>query len=62
MGLDYFIPKMDEIKKDDIPTSHMHGYIAIVIGAALATKKLPLHKLKALCAAIDHPVILLGGK
>ncbi|MGB4845463.1 MAG: glycosyltransferase family 9 protein [Ferruginibacter sp.] len=62
MGLDYFIPKMDEIKKDDIPTSHMHGYIAIVIGAALATKKLPLHKLKALCAAIDHPIILLGGK
>jgi len=62
MGLDYFIPKMDEIKKDDIPTSHMHGYIAIVIGAALATKKLPLHKLKALCSAIDHPVILLGGK
>ncbi len=62
MGLDYFIPKMDEIKKDDIPTSHMHGYIAIVIGAALATKKLPLHKLKELCVAIDHPIILLGGK
>jgi ADP-heptose:LPS heptosyltransferase len=62
MGLDYFIPKMDEIKKDDIPTSHMHGYIAVVIGAALATKKLPLHKLKELCAAIDHPIILLGGK
>ena len=62
MGLDYFIPKMDEIKKDDIPTSHMHGYIAVVIGAALATKKLPLHKLKELCTAIDHPIILLGGK
>ena len=62
MGLDYFIPKMDEVKKEDIPTSHMHGYIAIVIGAALATKKLPLHKLKVLCAEIDHPIILLGGK
>jgi ADP-heptose:LPS heptosyltransferase len=62
MGLDYFIPQMDEIKKDDIPTSHMHGYIALVIGAALATKKLPLHKLKEICAAIDHPIILLGGK
>jgi len=62
MGLDYFIPKMDEIKKDDIPTSHMHGYIAIVIGAALATKKLPLHKLKELCVTIDHPIVLLGGK
>lgn len=62
LGLDYFIPAMDQVKNDDIPTSHMHGYIALVIGAALATKKLPLHKLKELCAAIDHPIILLGGK
>ena len=62
LGLDYFIPAMDHVKQDDIPTSHMHGYIAVVIGAALATKKLPLHKLKDLCAAIDHPIILLGGK
>ena len=62
LGLDYFIPAMDEVKQSDIPTSHMHGYIAVVIGAALATKKLPLHKLKDLCRAIDHPIILLGGK
>ncbi|MFZ1784648.1 MAG: glycosyltransferase family 9 protein [Ferruginibacter sp.] len=62
LGLDYFIPAMDEVKNDDIPTSHMHGYIALVIGAALATKKLPLHKLKELCVAVDHPIILLGGK
>ena len=62
LGLDYFIPAMDEVKNDDIPLSHMHGYIAIVIGAALATKKLPLHKLEELCAAIGHPIILLGGK
>lgn len=62
LGLDYFIPTMDNVKNDDIPTSHMHGYIAVVIGAALATKKLPLHKLKALCSAINHPIILLGGK
>jgi ADP-heptose:LPS heptosyltransferase len=62
MGLDYFIPAFDRVKESDLPTSHMHGYIAVVIGAALATKKLPLHKLKELCAAIDHPIILLGGK
>ena len=61
-GLDYFIPEKDIVKNTDIPTSHLHGYIAIVIGAALATKKLPIHKLKELCAAIDHPIILLGGK
>ena len=62
LGLDYFIPGMDNIKNEDIPTSHMHGYIALVIGAALASKKLPKHKLIELCTAIDHPVILLGGK
>lgn len=61
-GLDYFIPDTDKVKNNDIPAAHMYGYIAVVIGAALATKKMPLHKLKALCAAIDHPVILLGGK
>ncbi len=61
-GLDYFIPEKDTVKNADIPTSHLHGYIAIVIGAALATKKLPIHKLKELCVAIDHPIILLGGK
>jgi len=62
LGLDYFIPAIDQVKNDDIPTSHMHGYIAVVIGAALATKKLPIHKLKELCTAIEHPIILLGGK
>ena len=62
LGLDYFIPEKDTVKNTDIPTSHLHGYIAIAIGAALATKKLPIHKLKELCAAIDHPIILLGGK
>lgn len=61
-GLDYFIPAADVVDNKDLPTSHLHGYIAVVIGAALATKQLPLHKLKELCAAIDHPLILLGGK
>jgi ADP-heptose:LPS heptosyltransferase len=60
-GLDYFIPPEDEIKLHDIPTSHQAGYIGLVIGAALATKKLPLHKLKEICAGARHPLILLGG-
>jgi ADP-heptose:LPS heptosyltransferase len=61
-GLDYFIPAKDETKKDDIPASHHAGYIGIVIGAAHNTKKYPVHKLKELCARLDHPIILLGGK
>jgi ADP-heptose:LPS heptosyltransferase len=62
LGLDYFIPGTDKIKNTDIPASHSLGYIALVIGAALATKKMPLHKLKELCAAINYPIILLGDK
>lgn len=61
-GLDYFIPEKDKIVSDDIPISHQMGYIGIVIGAALNTKKLPLDKLKKLCNSIAYPLILLGGK
>lgn len=61
-GLDYFIPDKDRVQQDDLPASHMLGYIAVVIGAALNTKKMPLHKLKDLCAAIQYPIVLLGDK
>ncbi len=61
-GLDYFIPEEDLIKESDLPASHLAGYIAVVIGASYYTKKLPVHKLQELCGAIDHPLVLVGGK
>ena len=61
LGLDYFVPEDDHVKEDDIPFSHSQGYVAIVIGAAHNTKKLPKAKLAALCSMIDYPIILLGG-
>ena len=61
-GLDYFIPEKDRVKQSDLPTAHVHGYISMVIGAALETKQMPVHKWKELCASIQHPIILLGGK
>ncbi|MDP1763288.1 MAG: glycosyltransferase family 9 protein [Sediminibacterium sp.] len=60
-GLDYFIPEKDKVQAKDLPLSHLFGFIGIVIGAALNTKKLPVHKLQQLCAGIDYPVLLLGG-
>jgi ADP-heptose:LPS heptosyltransferase len=60
-GLDYFIPAGDELKPGDIPTSHQAGYIGLVIGAARATKRLPLHQLATICRQAQHPMILLGG-
>ena len=59
-GLDYFIAKDEEIKKEDIPASHHAGYIACAIGAAHGTKRWPVHKWKEFCEKLDHPVILLG--
>jgi ADP-heptose:LPS heptosyltransferase len=61
-GLDYFIPQSDLIKEQDIPAGHLAGYIGIAIGAALNTKKFPVHKFREVCNGIDHPIILLGGK
>lgn len=60
-GLDYFIAKEDAINERDLPTSHQLGYVGIVIGAALNTKKYPFHHLKKLCELLDHPIVLLGG-
>jgi heptosyltransferase-2 len=60
-GLDYFIPGKDIVPDNDIPAAQSLGYVAVVIGAAHNTKKLPVHKLQELCAKIDHPIILLGG-
>ncbi|MGB8195124.1 MAG: glycosyltransferase family 9 protein [Chitinophagaceae bacterium] len=61
-GLEYFIPEQEHVREEDIPTAHLAGYIGLVIGGALNTKKYPLHKWKELCTKLDHPVILLGGK
>lgn len=60
-GLDYFIPSDEAIQQKDLPQAHALGYIGIVIGAAHATKQLPIHQLKKLCAVLDHPIVLLGG-
>ena len=60
-GLDYFIPAADELSAGDIPTSHQAGYVGLVVGAALATKKLPFHKLREVCERVSFPLILLGG-
>jgi len=61
-GLDYFISASDKIKESDLPSGHLFGYVAMVIGGTYNTKKLPVYKLKEICAKIDYPIVLLGGK
>jgi heptosyltransferase-2 len=60
-GLDYFVPEQIQLHASDLPMSHQMGYIGLVIGAALATKQMPVHKWKELCEKISYPLILLGG-
>lgn len=62
LGLDYFIPEEDCLNDNDLPISHIAGFIGIAIGGSYNTKKLPVHKLKDLCNKINYPIILLGGK
>ena len=67
-GLDYFIPTEDEIdislrfnltqSAENLPPQ----YVALVIGAAHATKRLPTDKIINICNGIKLPIILLGGK
>ena len=54
-GLDYFIPSQDEVIIKE-------KYIAFVIGAAHATKRLPTEKIIEICKKINYPIFLLGGK
>lgn len=61
-GLDYFIPEREKINEKDIPMSHQLGFVGVVIGATYNTKKLPVDKLKNLCASINYPIVLIGGK
>jgi heptosyltransferase-2 len=58
-GLDYFIPAADEVDISSIP---LREYTGLVIGAAHATKRLPLHKLVELVQKVKGQIVLLGGR
>lgn len=62
-GLDFFIPEGNDwrqrIPAEEIPAE---PFIAFVVGATHATKRLPLEKMIDLCSRIDQPVVLVGGK
>ena len=59
-GLDYFIPKKDEISLNDFGIQK--PFLALVIGAKFATKRLTQFQLEELCGLLTQQVVLLGGK
>jgi ADP-heptose:LPS heptosyltransferase len=60
-GLDYFIPKEDEVTMS-LYVNNNQSYIAFVIGAAHATKRLPNEKIIDICNKVNFPILLIGGK
>jgi len=60
-GLDFFMPREDDMNVPDIPATHQQGYIATVIGAAHWRKKPRQEQFITLCKKLDVPIILLGG-
>ena len=63
-GLDYFIPEKDVVKIAALTNNftQTNSYIAFVIGAAHATKRLPENRIITICKNIAAPILLLGGK
>lgn len=60
-GLDYFIPEADEVDIKET-LSLDEDYIAFAIGGQHVGKMLPKEKIISICAKIEKPVLLLGGK
>jgi len=61
-GLDYFFPKDYNFKAANLPTSHLAGFVAFVIGASYFNKKMPVQKWIELAKQINKPIVLIGGK
>jgi ADP-heptose:LPS heptosyltransferase len=62
LGLELFIPAERHIALKSLPTTHHNGYVALAIGAAHATKRLPEHRLIELAKLIEGHIVLIGGK
>jgi heptosyltransferase-2 len=61
-GLDYFIPKSDEVDLTSLPADFQNDYVAFAIGGQHEGKMLPNHKIIEICNALKSPVVLLGGE
>jgi len=67
-GLDYFIPEEEEVVMSNFLSTNVlqeeqpaPDYVAFVIGAAHATKRVPEDIAVAICQQTELPIVLLGG-
>jgi ADP-heptose:LPS heptosyltransferase len=60
-GLDFFLTTADKVELNSLPAPWSSGFVAFVIGAKHATKRLPVEKIINTINEMRLPVILLGG-
>jgi ADP-heptose:LPS heptosyltransferase len=62
-GLDFHLPAaLDDSKINDFTNSWCNqSFVAFVLGATHATKRLPISKVIEICKEISIPVVLIGG-
>lgn len=61
-GLDFFIPRDQQVDTSALWALQPDHYVSIVIGAAHQTKCLTVSQIAGICDQLHLPVILLGGK
>ncbi len=62
-GLDHHIPASESVALEQLSTKLQNGqFIAFVIGATHATKRMPPEKMLEICQNLQLPVAVLGGK
>jgi ADP-heptose:LPS heptosyltransferase len=60
-GLDYFIPEAETVDTFAVWGIQPNSYTSLVIGAAHATKRMPLEQIQQLALKIKGPIVLMGG-
>jgi heptosyltransferase-2 len=61
-GLDYFIHQSENVPIQDLPLTHIHGFVVLVLGATYYTKRIPIEKAREICAKLKCPIVLIGGR
>lgn len=60
-GLELTLPDEALVPATDLPVPHRSGYVALCVGAAHFTKRLPPHRLVELATDIEGPIVVIGG-
>jgi ADP-heptose:LPS heptosyltransferase len=61
-GLELFIPADRSVPRKALPEAHQSGYVAVAVGAAHGTKRLPERRMVELAGMVRGPLVIIGGE